>query len=71
MEEDYWYYYFYDIVKGFDWLGDQDVIYYMCEEVFKVVIELENYGMSFSRFENGKIYQRVFGGQSINYGKGG
>lgn len=61
----------YDTVKGSDWLGDQDAIHYMCEEAPKAVIELENYGMPFSRLENGKIYQRAFGGQSINYGQGG
>lgn len=71
MEEDHWHYHFYDTVKGSDWLGDQDAIHYMCEEAPKAVIELENYGMPFSRLENGKIYQRAFGGQSINYGKGG
>ncbi|KAJ8322166.1 hypothetical protein KUTeg_000637 [Tegillarca granosa] len=71
MEEDDWHYHFYDTVKGSDWLGDQDAIHYMCEEAPKAVIELENYGMPFSRLENGKIYQRAFGGQSLKYGKGG
>ncbi|KAK6167320.1 hypothetical protein SNE40_021381 [Patella caerulea] len=71
MEEDDWKYHFYDTVKGSDWLGDQDAIQYMCEEAPKAVIELENYGMPFSRLENGKIYQRAFGGQSLQYGKGG
>ncbi|KAK3590464.1 hypothetical protein CHS0354_000329 [Potamilus streckersoni] len=71
MEEDDWRYHFYDTVKGSDWLGDQDAIHYMCEEAPKSVIELENYGMPFSRLENGKIYQRAFGGQSLKYGKGG
>ncbi|XP_029640684.1 succinate dehydrogenase [ubiquinone] flavoprotein subunit, mitochondrial [Octopus sinensis] len=71
MEEDDWRYHFYDTVKGSDWLGDQDAISYMCEEAPKAVIELENYGMPFSRLENGKIYQRAFGGQSLKYGKGG
>ncbi|KAL4218121.1 hypothetical protein ACF0H5_022857 [Mactra antiquata] len=71
MEEDDWRYHFYDTVKGSDWLGDQDAIHYMCEEAPKAVIELENYGMPFSRLENGKIYQRAFGGQSLKYGKGG
>jgi len=71
MEEDDWRWHFYDTVKGSDWLGDQDAIHYMCEEAPKAVIELENYGMPFSRLENGKIYQRAFGGQSLKYGKGG
>ncbi|XP_060081038.1 succinate dehydrogenase [ubiquinone] flavoprotein subunit, mitochondrial-like [Ylistrum balloti] len=71
MEEDSWQYHFYDTVKGSDWLGDQDAIQYMCEEAPKAVIELENYGMPFSRLDNGKIYQRAFGGQSLKYGKGG
>ncbi|KAK0066146.1 succinate dehydrogenase [ubiquinone] flavoprotein subunit mitochondrial [Biomphalaria pfeifferi] len=71
MEEDNWQYHFYDTVKGSDWLGDQDAIHYMCEEAPKTVIELENYGMPFSRLENGKIYQRAFGGQSLKFGKGG
>lgn len=71
MEKDDWRYHMYDTVKGSDWLGDQDAIHYMCEEAPKSVIELENYGMPFSRLENGKIYQRAFGGQSIDYGRGG
>lgn len=71
MEADDWRYHMYDTVKGSDWLGDQDAIQYMCEEAPKSVIELENYGMPFSRLENGKIYQRAFGGQSIDYGRGG
>jgi succinate dehydrogenase (ubiquinone) flavoprotein subunit len=71
VEEDRWEYHFYDTVKGSDWLGDQDAIQYMCEEAPKAVIELENIGMPFSRLENGKIYQRAFGGQSLDYGQGG
>ncbi|CAL8103045.1 unnamed protein product [Calicophoron daubneyi] len=71
MEPDDWRYHMYDTVKGSDWLGDQDAIQYMCEEAPKTVIELENYGVPFSRLENGKIYQRAFGGQSIDYGRGG
>ncbi|BFZ11279.1 hypothetical protein BsWGS_14318 [Bradybaena similaris] len=71
MEEDHWQYHFYDTVKGSDWLGDQDAIHYMCQEAPQAVIELENYGMPFSRLENGKIYQRAFGGQSLKFGKGG
>ncbi|KAL3310657.1 hypothetical protein Ciccas_010771 [Cichlidogyrus casuarinus] len=71
MEKDDWRYHMYDTVKGSDWLGDQDAIAYMCEEAPKAVLELENFGMPFSRIENGKIYQRAFGGQSIDYGRGG
>jgi succinate dehydrogenase (ubiquinone) flavoprotein subunit len=70
-EDDKWQWHFYDTVKGSDWLGDQDAINYMCEEAPKAVIELENYGMPFSRMDNGKIYQRAFGGQSLNFGAGG
>lgn len=71
MEPDDWRWHMYDTVKGSDWLGDQDAIHYMTEEAPKSVIELENYGMPFSRTEKGEIYQRAFGGQSYNYGKGG
>lgn len=60
----------YDTVKGSDWLGDQDAIHYMCREAPNTVIELEHYGVPFSRTEEGKIYQRAFGGQSLKYGKG-
>ena len=56
---------------GSDWLGDQDAIHYMTREAPRAVIELENYGMPFSRTEDGKIYQRAFGGQSNDYGRGG
>ncbi|KAI3451709.1 hypothetical protein Pfo_008374 [Paulownia fortunei] len=59
----------YDTVKGSDWLGDQDSIQYMCREAPKAVIELENYGLPFLQTEDGKIYQRAFGGQSLNFGK--
>lgn len=58
-------------MKGSDWLGDQDAIEYMCREAPKAVIELENYGLPFSRTEDGKIYQRAFGGQSLDFGNGG
>lgn len=68
---DDWKWHFYDTVKGSDWLGDQDAIHYMCREAPKAVLELERYGLPFSRTESGKIYQRAFGGQSLNYGKGG
>lgn len=61
----------YDTVKGSDWLGDQDAIHYMTREAPAAVIELENYGMPFSRTPEGKIYQRAFGGQSYKFGKGG
>ena len=61
----------YDTVKGADWLGDQDAIQYMCREAPEAVRELERYGLPFSRTEEGKIYQRAFGGQSLEYGKGG
>lgn len=71
MEPDNWRWHMYDTVKGSDWLGDQDAIHYMCEQAPASVYELENYGMPFSRTEEGKIYQRAFGGQSYNYGKGG
>ena len=71
MTEDDWRWHAYDTVKGSDWLGDQDAIQYMCREAPKAVIELENYGMPFSRTADGKIYQRAFGGQSLDFGKGG
>jgi len=71
MEEDDWKYHMYDTVKGSDWLGDQDAIHYMTKVAPEAVIELENYGMPFSRTPEGKIYQRAFGGQSLQYGKGG
>lgn len=71
MTEDDWRWHAYDTIKGSDWLGDQDAIQYMCREAPKAVIELENYGLPFSRTEDGKVYQRAFGGQSLDYGKGG
>lgn len=71
METDDWKWHMYDTVKGSDWLGDQDAIHYMTREAPAAVIELENYGMPFSRTPEGKIYQRAFGGQSLKYGKGG
>ncbi|PVU97371.1 hypothetical protein BB561_000589 [Smittium simulii] len=71
MSNDDWRWHMYDTVKGSDWLGDQDAIHYMCREAPKVVIELEHMGLPFSRLENGKIFQRPFGGQSLSYGKGG
>lgn len=71
ITKDDWKWHFYDTVKGSDWLGDQDAIHYMCREAPSVVLELEEYGLPFSRTEEGKIYQRAFGGQSLDYGKGG
>ncbi|CAF0944056.1 unnamed protein product [Brachionus calyciflorus] len=71
MDDDKWQYHFYDTVKGSDWLGDQDAIHYMTEEAPKAVLELENIGMPFSRTNDGRIYQRAFGGASLGYGKGG
>jgi len=71
MSEDDWRWHFYDTVKGADWLGDQDAIHYMTREAPAAVLELEHYGLPFSRTEEGKIYQRAFGGQSLDYGKGG
>lgn len=71
MTEDDWRWHAYDTVKGSDWLGDQDSIQYMCREAPQTVIELERYGVPFSRNPDGSIYQRPFGGQSLNFGKGG
>jgi len=70
MGDDDWRYHMYDTVKGSDWLGDQDAIEYMCKEAPAAVIELEHYGVPFSRTEEGKIYQRAFGGMTTEYGKG-
>jgi succinate dehydrogenase / fumarate reductase flavoprotein subunit len=70
MGEDDWRFHFFDTVKGSDWLGDQDAIEYMCREAPAAVIELEHYGLPFSRTEDGRIYQRPFGGMTTNYGKG-
>lgn len=69
MGEDDWRYHFYDTVKGSDWLGDQDAIEYMCREAIPAVIELEHYGVPFSRTAEGKIYQRAFGGMTTHYGE--
>jgi succinate dehydrogenase / fumarate reductase flavoprotein subunit len=66
---DNWRYHMYDTVKGSDWLGDQDAIEFMCREAAPAVLELEHYGVPFSRTSEGKIYQRPFGGQTIDYGK--
>ena len=70
MGEDDWRFHMYDTVKGSDWLGDQDAIEYMCREAMAAVIELEHYGVPFSRTAEGKIYQRAFGGMTTHYGKG-
>ncbi|WP_297824127.1 succinate dehydrogenase flavoprotein subunit [uncultured Paraglaciecola sp.] len=66
--EDNWEWHMYDTVKGSDYIGDQDAIEYMCKTGPEAIIEMENMGLPFSRFENGKIYQRPFGGQSQNFG---
>ena len=71
MTPDDWRWHAYDTIKGSDWLGDQDAIHYMCREAPAAGIELENYGLPFSRTDEGKIYQRAFGGQSLEYGTGG
>ena len=68
MGDDDWRWHMYDTVKGSDWLGDQDAIEYMCREAIPAVYELEHYGMPFSRTEEGKIYQRPFGGHMKDYG---
>jgi succinate dehydrogenase / fumarate reductase flavoprotein subunit len=70
MGEDDWRFHFYDTIKGSDWLGDQDAIEFMCKEAPAAVIELEHYGVPFSRTEDGRIYQRPFGGMTTHYGKG-
>jgi succinate dehydrogenase / fumarate reductase flavoprotein subunit len=70
MGEDNWRWHMYDTVKGSDWLGDQDAIEYLCSKAPEAVIELEEYGMPFSRTEDGKIYQRPFGGHLTNNGEG-
>jgi succinate dehydrogenase / fumarate reductase, flavoprotein subunit len=70
MGEDDWRWHMYDTVKGSDWLGDQDAIEYMCKEAPGAVIELEHYGVPFSRTEQGRIYQRPFGGMTTRYGEG-
>ena len=66
---DHWQWHMYDTVKGSDWLGDQDAIEFMCRKAPEAVIELEHFGMPFDRLENGKIYQRPFGGHMANFGK--
>ena len=70
MGEDDWRWHMYDTIKGSDWLGDQDAIEYMCKNAADAIIELEHYGVPFSRTAEGKIYQRPFGGMTTHYGKG-
>ena len=70
MSEDDWRWHMYDTIKGSDWLGDQDAIEYMCRNAVDAIIELEHYGVPFSRTKEGKIYQRPFGGMTTNFGNG-
>ena len=70
MGDDDWRWHMYDTIKGSDWLGDQDAIEYMCKEAPAAVIELEHYGVPFSRTEDGRIYQRPFGGMTTHFGEG-
>ena len=70
MGEDDWRWHMYDTIKGSDWLGDQDAIEYMCKEAPAAILELEQYGVPFSRTSEGKIYQRPFGGMTTHYGEG-
>ena len=70
MGEDDWRWHMYDTVKGSDWLGDQDAIAFMCKEATSAVLELERYGIPFSRTTDGKIYQRAFGGMTTHFGEG-
>ncbi len=70
MGDDNWRWHAYDTIKGSDWLGDQDAIEYMCKNAMEAVIELEHYGVPFSRTKEGKIYQRPFGGMTTEYGQG-
>jgi succinate dehydrogenase / fumarate reductase flavoprotein subunit len=70
MGPDDWRWHFYDTIKGADWLGDQDAIEYMCKNAPEAIIELEHYGVPFSRTKEGKIYQRPFGGMTTDYGNG-
>jgi succinate dehydrogenase / fumarate reductase flavoprotein subunit len=70
MSEDDWRWHMYDTIKGSDWLGDQDAIEYMCKNAPEAILELERYGVPFSRTKEGKIYQRPFGGMTTHYGEG-
>ena len=69
MHEDDWRWHMYDTVKGSDWLGDQDAIEFMCRQAPEAVYELEHFGVPFSRTEDGKLFQRAFGGMTMHYGK--
>ena len=71
LDSDHWHWHMYDTVKGSDYLGDQDAIEYMCRAAPQLVKELEHQGVPFSRNDDGKIYQRAFGGQSREFGEGG
>src|ERR1700675_4513327 len=71
MGPDDWRWHMYDTVKGSDWLGDQDAIEYLCREAPAAVYELEHFGVPFSRTEDGRIYQRPFGGMTTHFGEGG
>ena len=68
LEEDNWHWHMYDTVKGSDYIGDQDAIEFMCRKAKEVVYELEHFGMPFDRLDNGRIYQRPFGGHMSQYG---
>src|SRR5690606_15271294 len=68
---DDWRWHMYDTIRGSDWLGDQDAIEVLCRNAARAVRELEHYGVTFTRDENGLIYQRAYGGQSTHFGKGG
>ena len=70
MGEDDWRYHFFDTIKGSDWLGDMDAMEYLAREAPKAVYELEHYGVPFSRTEDGRIYQRPFGGHTTEFGEG-
>ena len=70
MGDDDWRWHMYDTIKGSDWLGDQDAVQYMCREAIPAVVELEHWGVPFSRTDEGKIYQRPFGGMTTHYGEG-
>lgn len=70
-QRDDWRWHMYDTIKGSDWLSDQNAVEYMCKNAADAVLELENFGVPFSRDKNGDIYQRAFGGMTTNYGKGG
>lgn len=70
VDKDDWRWHMYDTIRGSDWLADQDAVEYMCRHAKEAILDLERMGLPFSRMENGKLYQRVYGGQSSDYGKG-